>query len=165
MAKTATKAAPKKVAASKKSEDLSQNLSITKLKKGSIISTTLYMTVNSVNVKNGEIIVTDQHGRQLVTKGKEFIEKAFTSADQFTSTMKVSRTELIEYMLSAKDDVFTASFVKQDGTNRTMIAHLIGEETKMGRSLVMDLEEGGPKQIDHRTLNWVILNGVKYTVK
>jgi hypothetical protein len=68
----------------------------------------------------------------------------------------------------------------EKGEERTLIGHLVDAEPLLGRSKVVDLEEhfknqerkvkNEPactilKQVDHRQLNWIIINGVKYTVK
>ena len=71
-------------------------------------------------------------------------------------------------MLSAGDRAFTAKFTKADGAERVIVARLVDTENHMGRSNVIDLEvsTGTPtRQIDHRTLEYVILNDVKYVVK
>lgn len=57
------------------------------------------------------------------------------------------------------------------GTNRTLVGYLVRSENGFGRSLVVDLEaEKGEKksnlrQVDHRTLNWLIVKNIKYIVK
>ena len=52
------------------------------------------------------------------------------------------------------------------GKETTVIGRLAGAgEAKLGRSLVVDLQTGGYKQVDHRNLLWLIINNVKYTVK
>lgn len=59
-------------------------------------------------------------------------------------------------------------FKKLKGENRTLVGYLIKTETGFGRSMVIDLEVKEAhkvRQIDHRTLNWLIVRNVKYTVK
>ena len=51
------------------------------------------------------------------------------------------------------------------GKERTIIGHLAKAEGKMGRSLVIDMETDGFSQVDHRTLKYLVMNNVKYTVK
>ena len=52
-----------------------------------------------------------------------------------------------------------------DGQDREITGHLQGHETDQGRSLVYDLEQGSTiKQVDHRTINWIIFKNVKYTL-
>ncbi|WP_106393138.1 hypothetical protein [Enhygromyxa salina] len=54
------------------------------------------------------------------------------------------------------------------GEVRTLVGYLIQTEARMGRSQVIDLE-APPKQryrlVDHRTINWLVLKNVKYTLK
>lgn len=61
------------------------------------------------------------------------------------------------------------------GEERTLVGYLIKVETGFGRSMVIDLEADASKstadwdsrirQVDHRTLNWLIWKNVKYIVK
>jgi len=68
----------------------------------------------------------------------------------------------------------------EKGEERTLVGHLVDAEPLLGRSKVIDLEEHfknidrkrkrepeihSLKQVDHRHINWLILNGVKYIVK
>lgn len=56
-----------------------------------------------------------------------------------------------------------------EGEERTLIGYLSKVEPKVGRSTVIDLELPRDKyrirQVDHRTINWLIIKNVKYTVK
>lgn len=55
-----------------------------------------------------------------------------------------------------------------EGKQRVLIGHLLQSEPKMGRSQVRDLEAPPPNNIrlvDHRTLEWLILKNVKYSLK
>lgn len=59
------------------------------------------------------------------------------------------------------------------GEERILTGYLINTETGFGRSTVIDLniakKEGDYdnrlRQVDHRSINWLINNGVKYTLK
>ena len=68
----------------------------------------------------------------------------------------------------------------EKGEERTLIGHLVEAEQLLGRSKVIDLEEHFNnvdrklkkeptkhtlKQVDHRHINWLIINGTKYIVK
>lgn len=61
-----------------------------------------------------------------------------------------------------------------EGEERILVGYLLTTETGFGRSNVIDLEaergskpdwDGRMRQVDHRTLNWLIYKGVKYEVK
>lgn len=63
---------------------------------------------------------------------------------------------------------------KMKGEERTLIGYTIKLEPEWGRSMVVDLEctdknaKGGRdniRQVDHRTLNWLIFKNVRYVVK
>ena len=55
------------------------------------------------------------------------------------------------------------------GDNRTLVGYLVNSEPMMGRSTVIDLEVAIDKhrlrQVDHRSIQWMILKNIKYTVK
>lgn len=55
------------------------------------------------------------------------------------------------------------------GEERTLIGYLLKVEPKVGRSTVIDLELSPDtyrvRQVDHRTINWLIIKNVKYLVK
>jgi len=68
----------------------------------------------------------------------------------------------------------------EKGEPRTLVGHLVDAEPLLGRSKVIDLEEhfknierrkkkepevSELKQVDHRHINWLILDNVKYVVK
>ncbi len=138
------------------------------IKRGDRLSMTYYLKVNGVNTTEGSVDVTDQNGNNFTIRGKSLIENTIDSASQFSTVQKISRTEMVDILESAKDTVFTVNFDKQDGTNRTLVGHLLSAEPKMGRSNVADLEVvtgHNARQVDHRTLLWIVLKGIKYTVK
>ena len=51
------------------------------------------------------------------------------------------------------------------GHEQTMVCRLSKAEGKLGRSLVIDLPTQGYRQVDHRTLKWLVIDNVKYIVK
>lgn len=120
-------------------------------------------TANGIKVK-------DSNGSQFEIRGPQLIESTMNSNQQFEKVEKVSRTAAIEALLSAGDSVFTAEYVKQDGTPRVLVGRLLSSENLLGRSNAEDLmlpasEKNRMRQIDHRTLESVIVKGTKYTVK
>ena len=61
---------------------------------------------------------------------------------------------------------FTVVFVKQNGEKRVMRAKFISTEPLLGRSIVSDLDdEFKIKQVDHRTIESIIIDKVKYVHK
>ena len=62
------------------------------------------------------------------------------------------------------------TLVKQivDGEVCRMICHLVEAENMLGRSTVIDLNAKGEnkfRQVDHRSIEFIILRNVKYTLK
>lgn len=51
------------------------------------------------------------------------------------------------------------------GKETVLVGRLSKAAGKMGRSLIIDLPTQGYRQVDHRTLKWLIIKNVKYTVK
>lgn len=143
-------------------------MELKKVNKGEILSMTNYMVVTGVNVKANTISVKDMNGMEFDIQGKSLIESGkIKSAAQYTSSVRVSRTELIEKLRTSNGVVLTVNFDKADSTNRTMICYYLNAEPGLGRSQVKDLEDPSKpfKQVDHRTLQWIIINNVKYQVK
>lgn len=94
------------------------------------------------------------------------------SADEVRETRTVCRTDAVEKLLSAGVRPFTVVFVKADRGERTLRGKLINEECSMGRSHVLDLdkvlesgENSAIRQVDHRTIKSLILDGVQYNVR
>jgi hypothetical protein len=129
------------------------------------------------------------------TERNNLVTNSMHSADTYFETKFVSRTELLEVFTKAGDAVYTVDYRKQvdpmkafetlktgnklksheeqkkdlkkalEGEKRTLIGHTISSETGLGRSLVYDLVNKGLKQVDHRTIDSLILKGIKYAVK
>jgi len=165
------------------------------LKVGDRISETQYYEVSAIY--HDRIRVKNERGFEFDISGN-IVSEGMYSADQFTETKKLTRTELVEVLENAGDTVFTVNFNKQPtpkevadklqgfskenarkaatkllkGDERTLTGYLLQTEPKMGRSQVIDLEIA-PKgdgvnrirQVDHRTLNWIILKNIRYMVK
>lgn len=135
------------------------------IKSGEYISTTMYLKVVS-KTKDG-VMVKNTQGQEFEVRGTNLLETTFKSASQFETTKKVTRTELAETLVNLGDQVFTANFDKQDGSNRTLVGYKVSTENLMGRVNVVDLEATGNtlRQIDLRTIKSLIVNNVKYVVK
>lgn len=174
-----------------------------KIKEGSFLSEIQYYRVGKINLMG--LQVTNERGFSFEVSTL-IVEEGMYSADQFDSTLEVTRTELIEVFGQVRNTVFTVCFNKQStasnineaiestnkgkilpikdmkklikdafkGEERVLIGYLVKTETGFGRSTVIDLEQNrGEKpdwdarlrQVDHRTLNWLIFQNVKYIVK
>lgn len=51
-----------------------------------------------------------------------------------------------------------------EGATVTLIGHLAEGSQKLGRTLVVDLEVNGFKQVDHRSIQWIVLKNIKYAL-
>ena len=139
-----------------------------KVKAGDLVNTTEYLKVESVSAN--ELVVKNLHnGVKFRIRGDELIDE-LKSADSFDKVQKVTKTALAEKMMECYNVVFTVSFNKTNGQERVLRGRLMSHEPLMGRSYCEDLDiDGTPKdrlrQVDHRTLNYLIVNGTKYTLK
>lgn len=105
------------------------------------------------------------HGDSLIASSK--------SADQVHEEIYVTQTKAIEMLIGAgPTDLFTVHFIKNDGEPRTLKGRFIAADPR-GYSNVEDLEvptkgrtpEERWRKVDNRTIKWIIIGGVKYTVK
>ena len=155
---------------------------------------------NKVQLKtdSGEMIVVDEG----------YVDSFLSSADQFTNTEKISKTELADLVVSNPRTAITVNFNKQvketdvtkeiaeayenstpkefatkmkaavkkglSGEERTMVGRHYGTKDEFGRLHFTDMgiEKDETKTydtrarlVDPRTLNWAIINDVKYIVK
>jgi hypothetical protein len=143
----------------------------TKVKKGDLMSFTYYVKVKSVDLSRNEMMVEDLlfGGQEIQVRGKELIESSY-SADQHAEEEKVSMTKCAELLVSSHNRPLTVCFDKKDGTERVLRGRFVGHEVMFGRSWCEDLDvkktdkEDGLRQVDHRTIKWLVVDGVKYTV-
>lgn len=133
-----------------------------KLKKGDILS--LNLTLSVVKVEGDTVVTEDKDGKRVVFQGDGV--KDCKSADLYSSSVQSTRTRIIEiFQKMSPSDVFTVEFVKQDGTLRKLRGKMIKSENGFGRSEVWDLDVKGKRQVDHRTVESLIFDGVKYFIK
>lgn len=55
-----------------------------------------------------------------------------------------------------------------EGEECTLVCHLVKAEASLGRSTVIDISTSSPnkfRQVDHRTINYIIINNCKYVLK
>jgi len=121
------------------------------------------------NNKNGTNLCMHDvdHDREFFVNGIDLIESS-TSADQYDKEEKTTKTKLADILIHATNRPFTVSFEKADGTERILRGRLVAPEPLLGRSKVEDLDLTGVHRlrlVDHRTLKWMIVDGVKFVVK
>lgn len=139
-----------------------------KVKVGDVMAFTYYVKVKRI-VTQDELVVEDLYNQnaEIGIRGKTLVEMAL-SADQFAEEEKVSMTKAAEILVASHNRPLTVCFDKADGSERVLRGRVIAPEPLLGRSKCEDLE-ADPKNrmrlVDHRTVKWIIVDGVKYTVK
>lgn len=104
-------------------------------------------------------------GNKFKVTGLELVE-AGRSADRYSSTESVSKAKAAQVLTEAFNRPFSVTFLKKDGSRRKLRGRLLSSEHLMGRSMVADLDKDGDvRQIDHRTIENIIVDGVKYITK
>jgi hypothetical protein len=133
-----------------------------------IVARTIYAKITSIAPGHTEMLCDDLiHGGNFRVVGGELIE-SFSSADTYESEESLTKTALAEKLVSAGPLPFTVCFIKSKGVERVLRGRLLEHENLLGRSLVHDFDvtKGPPlREVDHRSLKWLIVNGVKYTLK
>jgi hypothetical protein len=70
--------------------------------------------------------------------------------------------------MTAHNRPFTVCFDKDNGEERVLRGRLLEPDGRRGRSKVLDLDQPIGRQmrlVDHRTLKWLTINGIKFTAK
>ncbi len=145
---------------------------VTKINKGDLMTFTYWVTVkDKLKQNNVEILRVIDVNDQLAVfeiRGKELVESG-TSADQFHENQKITKTAAAQLLIESHNKPFTVSFMKQDGQERVLRGRLVKHEALLGRSMVEDLDSTDKKnrmrQVDHRTLNWIVVDGMRYEIK
>lgn len=140
-----------------------------KIKVGELLAVISYVKVTDVVRPGHEIMVKDvETGGEYAIKGAPLIERC-SSADQFTDTKKLTKTELAEKLTTSYNRPLTVVFEKADGSERTLRGKFLSHEQLLGRSYLedMDLDKNAnnSRLTDHRTLRSLIVDGVKYLLK
>lgn len=139
-----------------------------KVKIGDLMAFVYYGTVKTVNNNGHNLQICDVDNKnKFDVDGVSLVENAL-SADQFTQTEKVNKTQAAEKLVRAYNRPFTVIFTKTNGRVRKLRGRLIKPEPLLGRSVVEDLDitRGSPlRQVDHRTIKELIVDGIRYVVK
>lgn len=146
-----------------------------RVKGGNIMAFVYYARVETISLTRlhgHEVTVTNlDNGDKFSVRGDVLISAA-RSADLFEETVNVTMTKAAEILVTLFNVPFTVCFVKRDGTERILRGRLLAPEPLLGRSHVEDLDlPGNPgdasriRLVDHRTIRWLIVEGVKYVVK
>lgn len=137
---------------------------------GHIMAMTYYVKVREVKDDGTQLIVdglTKNTPKEFEVRGKSLITGC-TSADQYHEEVQVSASKAAEILTTSYNLPLTVCFTKKDGSQRTLRGKLLGEEPHMGYSWVEDLERpenDRVREVNHREIRWLVVNGVKYQVK
>jgi hypothetical protein len=143
---------------------------------GDLVSLTHYVRVREVlragmfgREKGLRVCDLDGGPEHFDILGTDLVER-LASADGYAEVRKVTKTEAAEVLVGAVNIPFTVVFTKADGDERTLRGRLVRPEPLMGRSHVEDLDlpvtdKGRVRLVDHRTIQSLIVGGVKYEVK
>ena len=148
------------------------NVIPSKVKANDLMAFVNYVKVKQVLAGGEELIVTDldHNKKDIKISGKDLVANSL-SADQSETVEKVTKTEAAEILITLHNRPFTVSFEKADGSERLLRGRLVKHEALLGRSMVEDLDEpadtpkGRVRQVDHRTIKFIVCEGVKYLVK
>lgn len=181
------------------------------LKAGEKLSETQFYSV--VKVVGDQVQLKPDVGDDIVVN-KGYVENFLTSASQYESEEKKTKTEMAELFLASRGTAMTVNFntqVKEKdaveqlaaiypnkggkmvseadykkkvgeiissvivGKERTMVGRHYGSQNEFGRVSFIDMEitrdatkvdyDSRTRQVDPRTINWMIIRGVKYTTK
>ena len=110
-----------------------------------------------------------------MTELAELLENAGDTVFQVSFRKQVNEARVQEKLEETsakelKDSKFINNFAKEliEGEECTMVCHLVKAESTLGRSTVIDLSTSHAnkfRQVDHRSINWLIINNCKYVLK
>jgi hypothetical protein len=137
-------------------------------KVGDLVAVVRFCKVSTVSPKGDGVTVKDiDDGLEFDINGQDML-KSLKSASEFSKQEKKSLTELATIVSQAFNKPITVCFDKADGSERTMIGRITSAEPLLGRSYMEDSEITTGhrlRQVDHRTVKWAIVDGVKYSLK
>lgn len=148
-----------------------------KVKPGDLMAIIHYIKVNTIapNASRMNVVTLDSNTQNLDVIGKELITNAL-SADYYAEEVKTTMTDVAQKLVESHNRPLTVCFLKQPskpkkgekrGEERILRGRLLAHEVLLGRSHVEDLDKpvgDRVRLVDHRTIKWLIVDGVKYVV-
>lgn len=150
-----------------------------KVAPGHIMAIIHYVKVEQITPDGEQMMVSqldleaDKPSSNIVVTGKGLIAAAL-SADYFAEEIKTTMTDVAQKLIESHNRPLTVCFTKQakkdeeDGEERVLRGRLLSHEALLGRSYVEDLTKpvgDRVRLVDHRTIRWLVVDGVKYVVK
>lgn len=139
-----------------------------KVNKNDVMAFTSFVKVEEVvpHKDYGTVIkVFDlDNNNEFLIRGQDLVD-AGKSADSFSETKKVTKTQMAEILVSSFNVPFTVEFLTDKKEKRVVRGRLLKPEPLMGRSLVDDFDNEKKCQVNHRELKSLVVNGTKYVVK
>jgi hypothetical protein len=151
-------------------KEVKQNVTASKVKRGHLMTFTYWGTIESVRNGGDEVVVSDvDRGTTFTVRGGPLVESA-SSADQFHTEKKTTKTAVARVLIAAHNRPFTVCFEKADGSERVLRGRLVKHEELLGRSMVEDLDiamgsKTRSRLVDHRTIRWLVVDGTKHVVR
>ena len=141
---------------------------MTTLKKDDLVAVVRFAKVTAVNNSKQFVTVVDVDDKtEFDINGKTMIDTLKTGSIH-GKPQKVTMTRAAEILSTSFNTPFTVCFQKQNGDERILRGRLLSTESLLGRSNVEDLDIADAhrmRQVDHRTIRWIIVGGEKYEVK
>ena len=138
------------------------------IKLGDMMAFTYWGKIEGINRRTGRQVVQVEDvdtGYKFNVIGLELVEEG-QSADSYKTSETMKREDIATILSQSFNRPFTVKFYKKDGSARVLRGRLVSSEHMMGRSMVEDLDKDADlRQVDHRTIEYLIVNGVKYTSK
>jgi len=140
----------------------------TKVKKGDVVAFHFYTIVEEVKNKDGDlclVVKNIEQDQMFTVQGEPLIQKGF-SGNFVEEEVTLSRTKIIGILKDSPNKPIQIQFVKKDGSDRNMICRFLATNDT-GYAQVEELVETGPqmRQVDLRTMEWIVVEGTKYVVK
>ncbi len=146
-----------------------------KVKQNDLMAIIHYVKVANIAASGDRMQVTPVNGggQPIDVIGKELIIAAL-SADYFAEEVATTMTDVASKLIESYNRPLTVCFVKQpkkgeeEGEERVLRGRFLSSEALLGRSYVEDMdkpEKDRIRLVDHRTIKWLIVDGVKYVVK
>jgi hypothetical protein len=146
-------------------------MQIENLKDSDLISIHHIFRIIKIENNDGKTVLTVENvynGFQQTIDENIVYKSLHSTSDHFIKMIKINTHEAVETLLKNSDMIFTASFVKSDGTERLIRGRYLYIDQVMGRLVVEDLDLAHTnnciRQIDCRTIKYLIINNTKYEI-